>query len=247
MKKAPKEVSALLDGIAKDFPVMFGDRLTGIYLYGSLTQEAFDPTRSDIDCIVVTRSELSDEDFTAVGEWLERSSAANPWTVRLQMGFLIRTQVLVMNSKACLYQFGRLVRCGSDGNPIFWMNILKSGITLYGEPAAEFVPDITPAILHEALVRETGYLRDEFANENSEWRGVPKYRSYAVLTLCRILYSHATGEIGSKPVAARWARGALPAELQEIVDRALKDGDWAEIPLRRIRELVNLVQIKLGE
>jgi hypothetical protein len=224
--------------------VLLGDNLTGIYLYGSLTQGSFDPARSDIDCIVVTREELSEEEFTAAGEWLERSARENPWTVKLQMSFLLRTQVLVMDSKACLYQFGRLVRCGSDGNPIFWMNILKSGITLYGPPAAEFVPEITPAILHEALVRETGYLRDEFSNENSEWRDVPKYRAYAVLTLCRILYSQATGEIGSKPEAARWARCALPLELQEIVDRALA-GDSGDIPLERIREFVELAGERL--
>ena len=245
MKNIPGEVNSLLTEIADGFPVLLGDNLTGIYLYGSLTQEAFDPARSDIDCIVVTRGVLSDAEFDAVGEWLESSAARNPWTAKLQMSFLLRDEVLVMDSKACLYQFRRLVRGGSDGNPIFWMNILKSGVTLYGPPAGEFVPEITPAILHEALVRETGYLRDEFSNENSEWRDVPKYRAYAVLTLCRILYSHATGEIGSKPEAAEWARTALPLELQEIVDLALRDGDEAEIVLERIREFVKLVDERL--
>lgn len=247
MNKIPDEVNFLLDEIAARFPVLLGDNLTGIYLYGSLTQGAFDPARSDIDCIVVTAEELSDWEFDAVGDWLERSAAENPWTVKFQMSFLLRDEVLVMNSKACLYQFGRLVRCGSDGNPIFWMNILKSGVTLYGPPPTEFVPEITRAVLDEALVRETGYLRDEFENENSEWRDVPKYRGYATLTLCRILYSHATGEIGSKPEAAAWTRPGLPRELQDIVDRALKDGDRAEIPIELIREFIELVTRRLKE
>ena len=247
MEKIPGDVNSLLGEIAAGFPALLGDNLAGIYLYGSLTQGAFDPARSDIDCIVVTRKELSDAEFEAVGEWLERSAAGNPWTARLQMGFLLRTQVLVMNSKACLYQFGGLVRCGSDGNPIPWMNILKSGVTLYGPLPAEFVPAITGAVLHDALVRETGYLREEFENENSEWRDVPKYRTYAVLTLCRILYSHATGEIGSKPEAAAWARPGLPRELLEIVDRALTDGDRAEIAIERIREFIELVSERLAK
>lgn len=245
MKEIPDEVNSLLKEIADGFPVLLGDNLTGIYLYGSLTQGAFDPGRSDIDCIVVTRRELNEEEFAAVGEWLGDSAVKNSWTSKLQMSFLIRDEVLVMDSKACLYQFGRLVRCGSDGNPIFWINILKSGVTLYGPPAGEFVPEITRAVLHEALVRETGYLRDEFSNENSEWSDVPKYRSYAVLTLCRILYSHATGEIGPKPEAAEWARPGLPLELREIVDLALRDGDRAEIPVERIREFIDLVSGRL--
>lgn len=246
MKEVPDEVNSLLAEVAGGFPLLLGGNLTGIYLYGSLTQGAFDPGRSDIDCIVVTQRELSEEEFAAVGEWLEDSAARNPWTAKLQMGFLLRDEVLVMDSKACLYQFGRFVRCGSDGNPVFWINILKSGVTLYGPPAGEFVPEITGAVLHAAMVRETGYLRDEFSNENSEWRDVPKYRAYAVLTLCRILYSHATGEIGSKPEAAEWARPGLPLELQEIVDLAL-EGDSGEIPLDRIREFIGFVDERLRE
>jgi predicted nucleotidyltransferase len=245
MKEIPDEVNFLLKEIAAGFPVLLGDNLTGIYLYGSLTQGAFDPARSDVDCIAVTLRNLSDGEFTAVGEWLDRKSRENPWTAKLQMSFLLRDEILVMDSKAYLYQFGRLVRCGSDGNPILWMNILKSGVTLHGPPAREFVPEITPAVLHEALVRETGYLRDELRNEKSEWRDVPKYRAYAVLTLCRILYSHATGEIGSKPEAAEWARAVLPSELQEMVDLALR-GDSGEIPLTRIRECIELVSERLN-
>jgi predicted nucleotidyltransferase len=74
MKKIPREVNTLLKEITADFPTLLGDNLTGIYLYGSLTQGAFDPGLSDIDCIAVTRAELSNEEFTGVGEWLERSS-----------------------------------------------------------------------------------------------------------------------------------------------------------------------------
>jgi hypothetical protein len=31
-----------------------------------------------------------------------------------------------MNARACLYQFGVLNQTRSDGNPIIWMNILKT-------------------------------------------------------------------------------------------------------------------------
>ena len=82
-----------------------------------------------------------------------------------------------MGSPGCLYQFGELTRSGSDGNPIFWLNILESGVTLYGEPPVNFVPEITSDIVFEALQREVGYIRDEFANPDSEWRDKPKYRA----------------------------------------------------------------------
>jgi hypothetical protein len=244
MKLVPKEVPDLLDEVAARLPAILGGNLVGIYLYGSLTQDAFDVERSDVDCIVVTRRDLSDEEFANVDDWLDRVAAVNPWTEKLQMSFLLRDELLVMDSKACHYQFGRLSRGGSDGNPIFWINILDSGLTLYGPRPSEFVPEITRAILHEALLRETNYLREEIDNPESEWRDIPKYRGYAVLTLCRILYSHEFGTIASKPAAAEWVVPQLPSELREAVDRALTGEN---IRLERIREFIGLTSERLAQ
>lgn len=247
MKQVPKEVSALLDELRTRLPVILGSGLTGVYIYGSLTQGAFDPARSDIDCLIVTAGDLSDEQFTGLGKWLSELEKKNSWTPRLQMQFLLRDEVLVMNSKSCLYQFGQLNRGSSDGNPIVWMNVLESGITLFGAPPESFVPEITTATLSEALVRETGYLRCEIENPAGEWRDVPKYRAYAVLTLCRILYSHATGKIASKPAAATFVRDSLPIELQGIVKTALSPGAEysADIPLARIEKFIEFTESKL--
>jgi len=247
MKQAPPEVHALLKDITVSLQNILGANLVGIYLCGSLTQNAFDPARSDIDCEVVIISELSEEQFAQTGEWLARLEKENAWAVRLQMQFLLRDEILAMDSKAYLYQFGKFTRCGSDGNPIPWKNILTSGITLYGLPPADFVPEITVKILHEALMRETGYLREEIENPASEWRDVPKYRAYAVLTLCRILYSHATGEVASKPVAAAFVMDSLPDELRKIIFQALSSDakNWANISLEQIEQFITLTEERL--
>ena len=71
--RVPAQVSALLDEVAERLPVILGRNLVGIYLYGSLTQRAFDPARSDVDLIVVTRRDLSDAQFRNAGAWLSRA------------------------------------------------------------------------------------------------------------------------------------------------------------------------------
>lgn len=201
---------------------MLEGNLVGLYLYGSITQGAFDPRRSDVDCIVVTSRDLSDREFNDLREWL-KSIASNPWKKRLQITFLIRDQILKVNAKACNLQFGELKRCGSDGNPIVWMNVLASGIVLYGEPPASFVPPISSKLLNEALVREIGYLREEISTKKiSEWRDNPKYRIYAVLTICRILYSFERRTVVSKPEAARWALRTLPRDFSTLIKAALE-------------------------
>ena len=222
MSKITPDVSAVLNDLTAMLPRILGGNLVGIYLYGSLTQDAFDPKRSDIDCLVVIHRELADEEFHRLEEWLTRAAAGDPWVGRLQASFLIRDTILNdAPSGNCLYQFGRLTRVGSDGNPIFWLNVLESGVVLFGPPAESFVPPITREILLAALIREVAYLREEICeNPGSEWRDVPKYRAYAVLTLCRILYTHAHGTVVSKPRAAEWALETLPAEWHEIINQA---------------------------
>ena len=47
------------------------------------------------------------------------------------------------------------------------------------------------------------------------------YQSYAVLTMCRMLYTLQYGAVVSKPVAARWAQETLGERWVPLVERAL--------------------------
>ncbi len=249
VSKVPKKVNELLNAMTTDLPIVLGSDLAGIYLYGSLTQNAFNPKRSDIDCVIVTKSELTDARLDALAHWFAETARSNEWTTRLQASILIRDEVLLMNSPGCLYQFGKLKRSGSDGNPIFWLNILESGGTLYGEPPQAFVPEITREMVLEALQREADYIRDEFANPKSEWRDKPKYRAYAALTLCRILYTQAKNKIASKSRAAIWAFRKLPAEFHQIIRQAITaetDDGIGDIPLKTILKMIDYAHAKLG-
>jgi aminoglycoside adenylyltransferase-like protein len=249
MAHVPNEVTALLQALTDRLPVILGKNLVGIYVYGSLTQRAFNPRRSDVDCIVVTNRELSEAQFRRAGVWLTRVAESNPWARRLQIMFLIKNEIFTMDSKGCLFQFGRLQRSGSDGNPIIWMNVLESGLVLYGPQPQSFVPVITPWILFLALEREVGYLREEIVEKpESKWRNVPSYRAYAVLTLCRILYSFRKGKIVSKPRAARWAIKYLPEEWNEIILQALDRNDEGlatDIALLRIAQFIDFTDAQL--
>ena len=103
----------------------------------------------------------------------------------------------------------------------------------------------------QALEREVGYLREEIVEKpesESEWRNVPSYRAYAVLTLCRILYSFRKGTIVSKPRAATWAIKYLSKEWSDIILQALAtndEGRTAGIALLRIEQFIEFVEAEL--
>jgi RimJ/RimL family protein N-acetyltransferase len=245
----PPGCEQVLEGLVAGLPLLLGENLIGIYLYGSLTQGAFNPDRSDIDCIVVTQRELTDAQFTGLDHWLAAEAGRNQWMSRLQASFLVRDAILKDTAGGnCLYQFTRLKRVGSDGNPIIWLNVLETGVVLLGPPAESFVPPITPETLWPALVREVGYLRDEIVEKpTSEWRDVPAYRAYAVLTLCRILYTHSHGTVVSKPRAAAWALRNLPDTWHSLIEQALEgDADHkTELDLRTIARFIEFADVRL--
>lgn len=251
MPRLPTKLSTLLRELGRQLPVILGRNLVGVYLYGSVTHAGFNPKRSDVDCLVVTSRDLSDAQFRRLGQWLAQMEKSNPWTQRLQISFLLRDQVLTMNSKACHYQFGVLKRSSSDGNPIVWLEFQRSGKILFGSSPETFLPDIKPNIFSAALDRELAYLKEEISEKpSSAWRDDPMYRAYAVLTVCRILYSAEKRAIASKAAAAKWVLRKWPTRWTKIINQALANSESdrvSDIPLKDIEQLIKFAtsQVKL--
>jgi len=220
----PEEVNSLLSRVPEALTRLLGTNLVGLYVYGSLFEASFDPSRSDVDRIAVTEQALAELEFHQLKEWLTEAAAINPWYGRLQMSFLIRGHVLAEDPRACLFQFGVLERTGSDGNPLIWMDFFQRGRTLWGAPPESFLPEITPAIFHQALVREVGYLSEELCvKTDSRWRDDLCYRVYAVLTLCRILYSARTGRVTSKTRAGQWALDRASLDRHDLIRQVVEN------------------------
>jgi hypothetical protein len=122
--------------------------------------------------------------------------------------------------------------------------VLESGVVLNGPSPATFVPEINSEMFFEALEREVSYLREEIITKpNSEWRDVPFYRAYAVLTLCRILYSFEKRRIVSKPRAARWTIRHFPGKWDQIIHQALLNDDHrhSKISLPGLKQFIDFV------
>jgi predicted nucleotidyltransferase len=248
MRGVPAPVAATLRRIVQAIDEILSANLTGVYLHGSLTQRAFASARSDIDLLVVVERDLSERQFRQLRSWLAVAVLTDPWIARLQMQILVRGRLLREDPRGALYQFGELRRSGSDGNPIIWLNVLASGITLAGQQPRRFLPPITASMLSAALVRELEYLRKEVANPASQWRDQRYYRTYAVFTLCRILYTHWSGEIVSKPGAARWALHTIPPRWHSLIRAAAGSREHVgrrPLPLPRIARFIEYVSAEL--
>jgi hypothetical protein len=228
---APNDLSDLLHVIATDLPAILRGNLVGIYLWGSLTYDAFDPACSDVDCVAVTERDLDNREFSDLDSWFKNEGQQNRWVQRIDMRFVIDHEFLDKTSRCCgFYHYtGRLCRHGSDGNPIIWMNIARSGITLWGKNAKLIAPPVSDQCLNEALLLELNYLKEDLAsNAGDRSDKAFIHNAYAVLTACRILYSAHHRALVSKDQAYNWAMEAVPSvwrpAIQTARDNRLKNG-----------------------
>ena len=220
----PDELSHFLSKLKRDFPTMLGSQLVGIYLWGSLTYQAFDARHSDVDCIVVTEHDLTDREFSDFEQWFQRAWESDPWVRKLDLRFVIQHKLLDKKSRCCQYHFGEFIRSGSDGNPFICINLKESGITLWGVDAKCVAPDVSRAVLRDALFLEIAYLKEDLAaNAGNPSDLAFQHQAYAVLTACRIGYTVRHGTLVSKQQAFDWALRALPAAWHPLMIAAEKN------------------------
>ena len=147
----------------------------------------------------------------------------NRWVERIDMRFVIENEFLDKASRCCgfYHHTGKLVRHGSDGNPIIWLKIAQSGITLWGKDAKLIVPQVSDECLNDALLLELNYLKEGLASkvgDRSDKAFI--YNAYAVLTACRILYSAHHRTLVSKDQAYTWAIETVPPTWRAVIRTA---------------------------
>jgi Aminoglycoside adenylyltransferase, C-terminal domain len=70
-----------------------------------------------------------------------------------------------------------------------------------------------------------------------------EYQAYAILTMCRALYTLHYGTIVSKPVAAKWAQETLGERWAALIERALA---WRhDAPLDELNETLDFIRYAL--
>jgi hypothetical protein len=222
------EVKTLLEVLLGGIRGVLGDFLVGMYLDGSLTSGDFD-LASDIDFLVVTETEVTRDLFSALQTMHDRVAKTYPrWGVELEGSYLSRAAVrrydpaLSMHPNLERGKKERLKLVRHDEDWIVHFHVVRErGIPLFGPDPKTLIDPIPPDALRQAM-RSTlekwwkGFLDDPAPLKRQG------YQSYAVLTMCRICYTLAAGEIASKAEATHWAKKHLDGRWVPLIDRACK-------------------------
>lgn len=215
-------VLAILLSGARD---VLGDHFVGMYLGGSLAGGDFDPETSDIDFLVVTTSTLPDALLPRLAAMHARIATSGlPGAGQIEGSYiplaaLRRHDPADANHPTLGFEGGfRLDGHGSEW--IIQRHVLRErGVVLAGPEPSTLIDRVTPDDLRQAA---RGTLREWWAPQlDDPWRlHAPEYSAYAVLTMCRALFTLEHGAVASKPAAARWATATLGEPWAGVIEQA---------------------------
>jgi hypothetical protein len=224
------DVNALLDDFLARLQLLFGSHFLGMYLVGSLALGDFDPLRSDIDFVVVTDTEIDEDLFKRLQDLHAQFAVSDsPWAGRIEAVYVPHSALGPTAPGASHYyaqieKGTELFKGPLESGWVFQCITLRDhGVRVAGPDPRTLVDSIHPQAMHAAAAEITGLWLEQAASDPTwlPWLRQRHAHTFVVLTLCRLLYSLATGSVASKSQSAEWVRKELGEPWATLIDRSL--------------------------
>jgi predicted nucleotidyltransferase/L-rhamnose mutarotase len=215
------EVTQLLQELLQHIKAVLGQKLVGLYVYGSLATGDFDRKVSDIDLLAAVSSDIEPDEFDALKTMHEDFAAKHPaWNDRIEVQYISTTALKTFKSKinkATVISPGEPFHTIDVGDHwlMNWYVVREKGIPLFGPPPTTLIAPVSKAEFIGSVRKHT--------QSWNEWVKVLRSRkaqAYSILTMCRALYAVKEGEQPSKEQAAHWVADEFP-EWSEVVTNAM--------------------------
>jgi hypothetical protein len=239
-------VNAVLQELLDRARQVLSENFVGLYVYGSLASGDFNPETSDIDFLVVTADEVSPEQLAGLETLHARLNTGGlKWASKLEGAYLPRHALRRHDPDDTRARpgvnEGRFALGGLGSDWVIQRYLLREqGGVIVGPHPSTFIDPVSADDLRQsvrALLRE--WWRPMLAD--SARLTSDDYQAYAVLSMCRALYTLERGQFVSKPVAARWAQQKLGGRWAALIERALAWRPGKRLDsLSEVRELIRL-------
>jgi len=206
-----QDVTKILRSFTKEISGDLDANLVGIYLFGSLTYNDFNPKRSDIDLVVILQKPVTAKKLAQIKKLHIRLEKENlNWKKRIECSYLpvkMLKNILPPKESRPYYGEGTLYPKAHYGNEWLINNYLlyQHGFTLLGPDFKTLVKPIKIKDVKKACIRDL-YTEWKPKIKNSKYLTNPHYQSYLVLNLCRILYTVKQNKLSSKKISSGWVK-----------------------------------------
>lgn len=211
LNAVPTAAERVVDMVRGAITATTGPSLVGLYLCGSLATGGFDERISDIDLLAVLSTEVSPDLAARLERLHDQLAEDNPsWRGRIEVVYVsalglatlrvVPPRIHVISSGEPFH----VISAGTDWI-ITWYPARQNGIALVGPPATEVVPATSFEEYADAVRNYMRRFKDRVPDDAALGS-----QAYAVLFMCRGLYTCMHGEPVSKLRAAAWAQRQLP-------------------------------------
>lgn len=218
------ELTALLQELLQKLQSSLSEKFIGLYVGGSIANSSFNATTSDIDCYIITTEPLPEHTIAQIGALHhELYLSQAPYAKKIEASYIAQSDLLNFNPKHKRPYFNEgnlyIAPYGSNFIIELWM-LRNKGITLSGPAIKDFLKEISPQDIQLAIKRNLDeYWRVMLTDLKKLSRS--DYQVYAIVTMCRTLYSLETGDIVSKTKAAQWVISKYNAAWSDLVTKAI--------------------------
>lgn len=239
---------------------ILGDLMVGTYLHGSLATGDFNPQSSDIDFVVVVAQPVCDDLLSALAVFHARLAASGlKWATKLEGAYIskeaIRSYEPEKTSCAWLGADGHFAREPLGNDWVIQSYVIREmGVTVTGPDPKTLIDPILPEDLRRAELATLRWWWSPQLDNPFRLRS-REYQAYAVLTMCRALYTLQFGTVVSKSCAARWAQTNLGERWVALIQRSLTwhirdgvdDSGWALEFIRYTSKCAQHIELSLNE
>ena len=194
----PKSIADLCRAYTDGLKRTLGDKLHALYVYGASVFPETEAT-GDVDSHVILAGPLTGSEKVAVLELHKRMAAEYPpLGAELDAYYLLLEQV-----KRSALPTHQLQTDIVDGSWALHRAHMLAGrcVVLHGPDPSTIFPVPTWPEIEQALAGELAYVVQH----------IDQYPDYCILNLCRLMYSHRTGDVvTSKAAAGAWASAQFP-------------------------------------
>jgi hypothetical protein len=219
--------------VLKDFLVriqaLLGSHFQGMYLVGSLALGDFDPRSSDIDFVVVTDTEIGDALFERLQDiHAQFAASSSSWANKIEAVYIPYPALRHAAPNASHYpqiEKGReLFKAPLESGWVFQCITMRDrSVVVAGSDPRLLVGSIHPQTMCSAAAEIAGLWLKQAMNDPTwlPWLRQLDAQTFVILTLCRLLYSLATGSVASKPRAAEWVQKEFGEPWAKLIERTL--------------------------
>ena len=219
-----RELNSVLGTLVENVQRFLEADFVAAYLQGSFAVGDFD-IHSDVDFIIVTDEELSDNQVDALQVMHERIYCLeSAWAQHLEGSYFpenVLRDHLERGKKLWYLDHGArsLIRSDHCNTSVVRWVVREKGVVLAGPPPITLVNPIPVELLRKEIMEVISSWGEEIITNPDRYRN-HFYQTYIVLNYCRMLHDLYTGFPGSKRAGAKWAKTNLTPSWSPLIDRA---------------------------